>query len=81
MPRRKLPGATAHHAPGTISCNPSRAIGRCASVARVPTVLHPFVDVAMDLIEAPRIRCKGIDRHRSLSVVSLVSTTYVKCPS
>src|SRR5262245_8557497 len=80
MPRRKLPGPTAHHAPRTIPCEPGRAIGRRALVIGVPTVLHPFVDVAVDPIESPGIRCEGFHCHGSLSVLSLASATICEAP-
>jgi hypothetical protein len=49
------PGTTAKHPSTAVSGYPDRTIGRRSRVVVVPAILHPVVDVAMHLVEAPWI--------------------------
>ena len=40
----------------TIDGDPWRTVGGRADVVGMPTIFHPFIDIPMHLIEAPRIR-------------------------
>ena len=52
---------------------PDRSISWRAFVVRVPVVLTPFPDVAMDLIEAPGVGLKTIDGNGALAVFALLA--------
>ena len=41
-----------------VAASPERAVGRRSLVVYVPAILRPFINVAVDLIEAPWIGLK-----------------------
>jgi len=47
---------------------------RCCSL---PAVFCPFPDVAMDVIETPGVRLKGVDRHCAMPILTLGATAYI----
>jgi hypothetical protein len=54
--------ATAPKDPVRAASFPCAAVSRCAVIAVVPGILHPFPDVAVHVIQAPRIRLLLTDR-------------------
>jgi hypothetical protein len=60
--RKVGPGTAANNAVCTLSGCPGRAIARSAGVAFVVTILCPFPDIAVNLIEPPGIGLEAIDR-------------------
>src|SRR5260370_22625845 len=67
--RGRVPDAAAYHAFGEVAFQPRRGVGRRVfAVALVETVLGPFPDVAMHLIQSERVRGVGIHHDRALAV-------------
>src|SRR5262245_39317442 len=46
-------------------------IAGIASVTIVPAILRPFPNVAMDVIETPRVWLEAVDRHRASTILAL----------
>src|SRR5262245_16013353 len=70
VPRKVGPG-TAAKDPGIASSGyPGRAVSGRAGVAVLVALLHPLPDIAVHLVEAPRVRLKHIDRHCLFTVLA-----------
>jgi hypothetical protein len=67
------PGTAADHPAISVRAGrcPGRTISRCPLIRIVPTVLNPVVDIAMDLIEIPRICLKAGHGQCPLSILTL----------
>jgi hypothetical protein len=56
--RKAVPGTATTDSESTVSGCPCRAVRGRSSVILMPTILCPFIHIALDLIEAPWIRLK-----------------------
>src|ERR1700722_2505201 len=72
-PRIAEPGAAAKDTALAVSHGPSRAVCRRALIIVVPAILHPFPDVAVDLVKPPLIGLEGVDLEGPLPVFALRS--------
>src|SRR5262249_48347810 len=66
-----VPGTSADHPLSAVGPCSGAAIARIACVAIVPAVLGPLPDVAVDVIETPRVRLEAVHRHRALPILAL----------
>ena len=71
--REVAPGSSAQYAEAAISV-PHRAIARIAGIFSIPAILHPFPDVAVHVVETPRIGGERVDTSRCHPPLALHAT-------
>jgi hypothetical protein len=69
--RKIVEGSAAHHAKAAVPARPWAAVSRITGIFVIPAILGPFPDIAVHIVESPRIGAEAIDGNGRLAPFAL----------